>query len=446
MIDLAEINQDPKVEPAVLRRLDIACGDTKPEGWVGIDIAKTPSIDPEKGDIQHNLFEFPWPIEDNSIDEARCSHFFEHVPAKLRPKFMSELWRILKPGAGCLLITPRGYERQVQDISHEWPPVVIGSYFYYARDWLRLNKLDHYIEMYGYNCDFEIRPLECSVTPEFAAKPMEHKGLRNSALSERRRRSSGADREEGETRVRLVDMAQGLINKKAPTVSLPIRDSIDTARGYRMIDELWTCIPDAVYPWDADNLQMIREFAPDTIPLWRLSVFFAPNTRKVVVFGRHALGRHISRPGYDLSPFECSMPTMPCLGISFPRPNKIWFVHEGNRNRDYPDIPGTYLPFDSSIVHRARASVADLPSLSDREVRERLKQEMVLDVVEERSKRKAALQDDWEQREKDFAPYAQKLIDQISDSEMDQWMASIGQRPHQKKQMVHLTGDYPRGE
>jgi SAM-dependent methyltransferase len=171
MIDPTEINQPPEAGPKPPpKNLDIACGDNKMEGWIGIDIAKTPAVD-----IQHDLFQFPWPIEDSSIDEARCSHFFEHVPARLRPQFMSELWRILKPGAGCLFITPRGYERQVQDLSHEWPPIVIGSYLYYDRAWLRANKLDHYIELFGINCDFEPRPLEVSVSQEFSAKSLEHR-------------------------------------------------------------------------------------------------------------------------------------------------------------------------------------------------------------------------------------------------------------------------------
>lgn len=169
MIDPNEQNK-VVAEAEPIKRLDIACGDTKPEGWIGIDIAKTPSAD-----VVHDLFQFPWPFEDNSFGEARCSHFFEHVPAKLRPAFMSEIWRILKPGAGCTFITPRGFERQVQDISHEWPPVVIGSYWYYNREWLKLNKLDHYIDLYGYHCNFEIRPLEVSVSPEFQTKSMEHR-------------------------------------------------------------------------------------------------------------------------------------------------------------------------------------------------------------------------------------------------------------------------------
>lgn len=244
----------------------------------------------------------------------------------------------------------------------------------------------------------------------------------------------------------LVEMAQGLEDRSLPAVRLPLRDSIDTARGYRMIDEAWTSIPDTQYPWDPNILRLIREFAPDTVPLWRLSVFYAPNTRNVVVFGRHALGRHIERPGYELTPFHCSMPSMPCLGTWFKRPNKVWFVHEGARNRDYPDIPGTYLPFDTGLLHRARASVANLPTLSDKEFKEVLFKEMVEEVQAERDKTKAALMDDLEQRNKEFMPYAQKLLDRISDVEREEYLRSVGKRERSTKPMIHVNGDYPRGE
>jgi hypothetical protein len=236
------------------------------------------------------------------------------------------------------------------------------------------------------------------------------------------------------------------VAQEAPTVSVPLRDSIDTARGYRQIDEVWTCIPDSMYPWDPEVLKSIREFAPDTVPLWRLSVFFAPNTRNIVVFGRHALGRHIEQPGYDLTPFRCSMPTMPCQGVSFKRPNKVWFVHEGVRNKDFQDVPGTYLPFDFGLAHRARESVGNLPSLSEQEFRRVMMREMVDGVLEERERRRAELADDFEERRKEFAPYAQKLIDRVSDVEIDEWMGSIGRRGRAKKPMVLLNGDYPRGE
>lgn len=237
--------------------------------------------------------------------------------------------------------------------------------------------------------------------------------------------------------MKLESFAQGVMDENLPTYSMPLRDSIWNARGYRMIDEVWTAIPDVQYPWDPDILALIREFASDTVPLWRLSVFWEPNTQNVAVFGRHALGRHITEPGYELSPFHCSMPSMPCLSTYFKRPNKIWFVHEGVRNRDYPDIPGTYLPFDTGLLHRARESVANLPQMSAKEAKQFLMQEMVYGPAEEREKRRKALEDDLAQREKDFGPYAQKMIERISDVEIKEHQRSVGKRDRVRKPMVY---------
>jgi hypothetical protein len=126
-------------------KLDIACGQNKEPGFVGIDIYP-------KADIVHNLLEFPWPIESKSVSEARMIHFFEHVPNNLRFKFMDELWRILIPGASCLIISPYySSMRAIQDPTHEWPPISETSFLYFNKQWRVDNKLDHY----PVTCDFD---------------------------------------------------------------------------------------------------------------------------------------------------------------------------------------------------------------------------------------------------------------------------------------------------
>ena len=166
--------QQPEVEMPVetppLKKLDLACGSNKADGFIGVDICKTDAVD-----VVHDLNQTPWPFEDDSIDEARCSHFFEHLDSKERVSFMNELYRILKKGAGCMFITPRGFDRQVQDFSHKWPPIVQASYCYYDKEWYKANKLEHYIELHGIACNFEVRPMQISVTPDFATRPDEHK-------------------------------------------------------------------------------------------------------------------------------------------------------------------------------------------------------------------------------------------------------------------------------
>lgn len=126
----------PPVEPV---RLDLGCGQNKREGFKGVDFAPASGVD-----VVHDLLSFPWPFDTSSVDEINCQHFFEHVPAKLRPRFMEEVYRVLKHGGTALFVTPAAWSnRAVQDFTHEWPPVVVESYLYFSKAWREANRLTH---------------------------------------------------------------------------------------------------------------------------------------------------------------------------------------------------------------------------------------------------------------------------------------------------------------
>lgn len=172
MINANEIQKDELVEVGEaqpLLKLDLACGNAKQEGFIGVDIAPT-----EAADVVHDL-RVDWPWEDNCVDEARCSHFLEHLGPEDRVAFMNELHRVLKPGAGCLFITPMGLDRMVQDFTHKWPPVVTASYYYFDQAWLKEQGLGHYATLHGITADFEIRPVQIGVAPEFVTRSDEAK-------------------------------------------------------------------------------------------------------------------------------------------------------------------------------------------------------------------------------------------------------------------------------
>jgi SAM-dependent methyltransferase len=123
-----------------LLKLDLGCGQNKREGFTGVDISSV-----AKPDVAHDLFTFPWPFEDESVEEIHSSHFFEHVPAKLRFRFMDEIWRILVPGGKALFICPYAdSHRAIQDPTHEWPPICEETFLYFNEPWRKANKLDHY--------------------------------------------------------------------------------------------------------------------------------------------------------------------------------------------------------------------------------------------------------------------------------------------------------------
>lgn len=173
MIDHNEIQKPDEtmpIESLPQKKLDLGCGNNRAQGFIGVDVAETECVD-----VIHDLTQAPWPFDDESIDEARACHCFEHFTPPQRIVFMNELGRVLKKGAGCVFTTPRGLDRQMQDFTHQWPPIVETSYLYFDQEWLKLNKLDHYIPQYGIQCSFEVRPMSVSVHPEFALKSDEHK-------------------------------------------------------------------------------------------------------------------------------------------------------------------------------------------------------------------------------------------------------------------------------
>ena len=145
-------------------RLSLACGDRKPEGYYGVDIAKT-----ETADFVQDLMIFPWSqFPDNSVDEIEISHFVEHIPhgdGYHDPffQFFDEIYRILKPAefdannpniptTGIVHITSPYYSsvRAIWDPTH-LRSISEQSFLYLNKQWRKDNLLDHY----PVSCDFD---------------------------------------------------------------------------------------------------------------------------------------------------------------------------------------------------------------------------------------------------------------------------------------------------
>lgn len=140
-------------------KLDIACGQRKQPGFVGIDISPVPGVD-----IVHDLESFPWPVETDSVDEAYCSHYIEHTPNLI--KFMNELYRVMKKGAICTILAP--YYASIgawQDPTHT-RAISENSFLYFDAGWRKKNRLDHY----PIECDFECS-LAFGFVPEWVNRP-----------------------------------------------------------------------------------------------------------------------------------------------------------------------------------------------------------------------------------------------------------------------------------
>jgi len=124
--------------------VDLACGDAKQQGYIGVDIVKLPGVD-----IVHDLEKFPWPFKDESVDEVFCSHYVEHTKDLM--KFMDELYRILKPEGKANIVAPYySSMRAWQDPSHT-RAISEATFLYFNKNWRVANKLGHY----PITCDFD---------------------------------------------------------------------------------------------------------------------------------------------------------------------------------------------------------------------------------------------------------------------------------------------------
>ena len=147
-------------------KLNFGAGNHKMDGYKSVDLYA-----PE-ADVRCDLFQFPLPWKDGSVDEIYSSHFVEHIPQKLRWPFFEECWRILKVGAVMKFFVPNWKsERAYGDMTHEWPPVTTMAFYYLNAVWRTANQLDY--GPYALKCNFEMQAGPTGAMPEFAQKTQE---------------------------------------------------------------------------------------------------------------------------------------------------------------------------------------------------------------------------------------------------------------------------------
>lgn len=79
-------------------KLNLGCGDTKIEGFIGVDLYD------EKADVRADICELPF--ENESVEEIVAYQVIEHLPywktsimENSTPAFFEECYRVMKPGA-----------------------------------------------------------------------------------------------------------------------------------------------------------------------------------------------------------------------------------------------------------------------------------------------------------------------------------------------------------
>jgi len=134
-------------------KVDVGCGPNKKDGFIGVDRVAFAGVDHVCAVGSERL-----PFEDGEVDEVHASHFVEHLTSKERFQFVNELYRVMKPGAKALIITPHwASNRAYGDLTHQWPPVAEMWFCYLNKAWRDANA-PHTDAAYmpeGYACDFD---------------------------------------------------------------------------------------------------------------------------------------------------------------------------------------------------------------------------------------------------------------------------------------------------
>lgn len=154
------------------KKLDLACGQHPREGFEGVDLYAPQAAH------KVDLLKFPWPWENDSVDELHCSHYIEHIACReveerdvyqlgdllagkqtidasswlpssyvgqdMMFAFFDEAWRVLKDGGKMTVIAPCGRSnRAFQDPTHR--RFIVGETFcYFNEPWRKAQGLDHY--------------------------------------------------------------------------------------------------------------------------------------------------------------------------------------------------------------------------------------------------------------------------------------------------------------
>lgn len=186
MANVADAVKQELEQPKI--KIDLGCGKNKREGFLGIDRRKFDGVDgvtdltksgkwlfdaPKLGglDLAPHLFNLSpvsnetyscWTLPDNSVEEAHCSHFLEHLnhnqESPQRVRFMNELYRVLIPGGKATIITPHwASNRAYGDFTHADKPVSEMFYYYISKTWRETNAPDNDIQWNpdGYSCNFD---------------------------------------------------------------------------------------------------------------------------------------------------------------------------------------------------------------------------------------------------------------------------------------------------
>ena len=105
-------------------KLNLGCGNKIIDGYINVDKFDTYNVD-----IKHDLEKFPYPFEDDTVEEIILSHVLEHIGQSpdIFIKIIKELYRICKNQALIEISVPHPrHDNFISDPTHVRPITIFG--------------------------------------------------------------------------------------------------------------------------------------------------------------------------------------------------------------------------------------------------------------------------------------------------------------------------------
>lgn len=116
-----------------IKKLELGCGKTKKEGYLGLDKYDYPGVDITMDLEQDNLV-IPFP--DDYLDEIYTNHTLEHIDGPKRLFVVDECYRILRSGGVFEIHSPHESCRTATSYyGHKFPPINEDSFRYFCKDY-----------------------------------------------------------------------------------------------------------------------------------------------------------------------------------------------------------------------------------------------------------------------------------------------------------------------
>jgi SAM-dependent methyltransferase len=152
-------------------KLNLGCGQNRLDGYVNAD--RETIVEP---DVVMDLEKFPWPFEDNSVDEVAANHVLEHVGARAEVfiGIMQELYRVCRGGALIRIAVPHPrHDNFIDDPTHVRAITPMTLQLFSKRnclEWKRLGAANSPLALYA-GVDFELRDVQVVVDPSYNGRP-----------------------------------------------------------------------------------------------------------------------------------------------------------------------------------------------------------------------------------------------------------------------------------